>query len=305
MNYLNLYKKIIKRAKKENRIKMKKTDNNFIYYENHHIIPKCLCKNKLWSNFSYNKVLLTAKEHFICHLLLTKIYPSSEILWAFRRMEYNPKNGERIYSKMFDIYRGKYKHNEETKKLLSNINSGKHLTEEQKEKISSSRKNNKNLGDSYRGEKNGMYGKHLSDEAKKKISENSINYWKNMSKEKYERLMKIKSENSKGEKNGMYGKKHSQEVRDRIKALNIERISKLSKEERSKLFGHSKIGKDNPMSKKIKIKKDDNEWIIYGTLQQFCKEHNLSYNMILQMLKGYKPTIKSNCYGWIVEELEK
>ena len=37
----------------------------------------------------------------------------------------------------------------------------------------------------------------------------------------------------------------------------------------------------------------------------FCKEHNLSYNMILQMLKGYKPTIKSNCYGWIVEELEK
>ena len=235
---------------------MKKADKNFIYYENHHIIPRCICKNKLWSNFSYNKVLLTAKEHFICHLLLTKIYPSTGILWAFRRMEHNPKNGERIYSKMFDIYRGKYKHNEETKKLLSNINSGKHLTEEQKEKISLSRKNNKNLGDSYRGEKNGMYGKHLSDEAKKKISEKLIEY-----------------------------NKH------------------LSNEERCMKYGHKRYGKDNPMSKKLKIKKDDKEWIIHGTLQQFCKENNLSYNMMLKMVQGYKPSKKSKNYGWIIKEI--
>ena len=282
---------------------MKKADNNFIYYENHHIIPRCICKNKLWSNFSYNKVLLTAKEHFICHLLLTKIYPSTGILWAFRRMEHNPKNGERIYSKMFDIYRGKYKHNEETKKLLSNINSGKHLAEEQKEKISLSRKNNKNLGDSYRGEKNGMYGKHLSDEAKKKISENSINYWKNMSKEKYERLMKIKSENSKGEKNGMYGKHLSDEAKKKISEKLIEYNKHLSNEERCMKYGHKRYGKDNPMSKKLKIKKDDKEWIIHGTLQQFCKENNLSYNMMLKMVQGYKPSKKSKNYGWIIKEI--
>ena len=39
------------------------------YYENHHIIPKCLGG----SNAPNNLVLLTAREHFICHLLLTKM----------------------------------------------------------------------------------------------------------------------------------------------------------------------------------------------------------------------------------------
>ena len=39
------------------------------YTENHHIIPKSLCG----SNTKDNKVDLNAREHFICHLLLTKM----------------------------------------------------------------------------------------------------------------------------------------------------------------------------------------------------------------------------------------
>lgn len=41
------------------------------YYENHHIIPRSLNG----SNSSENLVLLTAREHFICHWLLVKIFP--------------------------------------------------------------------------------------------------------------------------------------------------------------------------------------------------------------------------------------
>ena len=302
MNYLNIYKNIIINAKNENRIKRKRTDINFIYYENHHIIPKCLCKNKIWVDFSTNKVLLTAKEHFICHLLLTKIYPSTEMLWAFKCMEYRP-NGKRIYSKMFELYRGKYRHKKETLLQMSIMNKGKHLSYETKEKISISRKNNKNIGDSYRGEKNGMYGKHLSDEAKKKISENSINYWKNIPIEKYNELMEIKRQNSLGEKNGMYGKHLSDEAKKKISEKLIEYNKHLSDEERCMKYGHKRYGKDNPMSKKLKIKKDDKEWIIHGTLQQFCKENNLSYNMMLKMVQGYKPSKKSKNYGWIIKEI--
>ena len=303
MNYLNIYKNIIKKAKNENRIKRKRTDSNFIYYENHHIIPKSLCKDKLWADFNSNKVLLTAKEHFICHLLLTKIYPCTKTMWAFRRMSSNPKNGFRIYSKMFDLYKGKYKHDKKTLQHLSFINTGKHLTDEHKKKISISRKNNPNLKYSYMGEKNGMYGKHLSQEAREKISKNSRRYWKEMPKDEYNRLMKIRSENNKGCKNGMYGKHLSQEARNKNSLLMKEYMSKLSKEERSRIYGHIRFGKDNPSSKKLKIKHENNEWIIHGTLQEFCKIHNVSYGMMLNISKGYIPTIRSKCYGWKVEEI--
>jgi hypothetical protein len=43
--------------------------NSIGYYEKHHIIPKSMGGN----NDSVNLVKLTAREHFVCHLLLTKM----------------------------------------------------------------------------------------------------------------------------------------------------------------------------------------------------------------------------------------
>jgi hypothetical protein len=57
--YFKWYSNIIKNAK--NRQKNKNT-----YYEKHHIIPRSLDGD----NKKINLVALTAKEHFICHLLL-------------------------------------------------------------------------------------------------------------------------------------------------------------------------------------------------------------------------------------------
>lgn len=71
MNYEKLYEKIIAKAKSENRKK-----GEGIYYEEHHIKPKSifpeLAKDK------DNLVLLTAREHFFCHQLLTKIYATGQ-----------------------------------------------------------------------------------------------------------------------------------------------------------------------------------------------------------------------------------
>lgn len=61
MNYLKLYNNIIDRAK---------TRTMEGYKETHHIIPKS-CGG---TDDKFNLVDLTAKEHFICHLLLAKIY---------------------------------------------------------------------------------------------------------------------------------------------------------------------------------------------------------------------------------------
>lgn len=52
-----------------NKTKRKKDKNT--YYESHHIVPRCLGGN----DDKENLVLLTAREHFIAHRLLSKIYP--------------------------------------------------------------------------------------------------------------------------------------------------------------------------------------------------------------------------------------
>ena len=70
-----LYIKIINKAKSQNRVKLRKNNPNFVYYEIHHILPKSIYLeySSLKEN-PWNAVLLTAREHFICHLLLTKHY---------------------------------------------------------------------------------------------------------------------------------------------------------------------------------------------------------------------------------------
>jgi hypothetical protein len=75
MNYEKIYNDIISKARSEDRKKIK----GGIYYERHHIIPRCLGG----SNDKSNLILLTAKEHYIAHRLLCMIYPTHEkILYA-------------------------------------------------------------------------------------------------------------------------------------------------------------------------------------------------------------------------------
>jgi len=70
MNYKKCYENLIKTRKLLNRKKGKE-----VYYENHHIIPRCLGG----TNEKDNLVLLTAKEHYIAHLLLLYCYEDGKI----------------------------------------------------------------------------------------------------------------------------------------------------------------------------------------------------------------------------------
>lgn len=62
MDYKKIYNTIVETAK--HRI-------NDGYVEKHHIIPRCMGG----TDDSTNIVALTAREHFVCHQLLVKIYP--------------------------------------------------------------------------------------------------------------------------------------------------------------------------------------------------------------------------------------
>ena len=117
MDYKKIYNQIILRAKSENRIK-----NCEIYYESHHIIPKCLGgegKTVEWKTHP-NIVLLTAKEHFISHLLLCEIHPDKHklkfALWGMcnqdrngLRYKINSRQYQRIRNEFSKLISKKYK----------------------------------------------------------------------------------------------------------------------------------------------------------------------------------------------------
>lgn len=93
MDYLKHYDLLIEKAK--SRITLDE------YYEKHHIIPKCMGGN----NTKNNLVQLSYREHFVCHWLLCKMYPTNfKLKSAFSKMLQSTKNNKRIVnSRQFDI----------------------------------------------------------------------------------------------------------------------------------------------------------------------------------------------------------
>jgi hypothetical protein len=187
MDYKRNYYKLINSRKLLNRKKGKG-----VYYEKHHIIPKSLGGN----NDEDNLILLTPKEHFIAHLLLTKMYEGKEkakMYFAFWRLCSSGRNifGARQYSHakhlfskaMSAISLGKEgywknrKHSEETKKRMSESHTGISKSEEHCKNISEGRKgiefseeHKKNIGLSKIGNTYSV-GLVRSEETKQKIKE--------------------------------------------------------------------------------------------------------------------------------------
>jgi hypothetical protein len=220
MNYYKIYESIINNAKLENRQKLKKTNNSYVYYEKHHILPKCLGG----TDAEENLVLLTAREHFVCHKLLLRIYPCNrKIIWAFHMMcrscnstQYNSTS--RDYDTARILF-SKTSVSLETRKKISDNKKGKKLSEEHKKKISNANKGkqavNKNVP--------------MSLETKMKMREARLGF-----KFSEETIEKFRLANT-GVKNPMYGKKASKET-----------IEKLRK---------SMLGKNKrPCSEELKIK---------------------------------------------------
>lgn len=107
MNYQKIYSSIIEHRKQYPPFGG--------YCETHHIIPKSIGGS---NNFD-NLVTLTAREHFICHLLLVKIYSDTpnyyKMVKAFFMMQAESKNQKRYfssrqYSKLREEY-SKYQRN--------------------------------------------------------------------------------------------------------------------------------------------------------------------------------------------------
>jgi hypothetical protein len=101
---LNKYKKTY-----DNLIKKRKNNTPIGYCEIHHIIPRCLGGDDSLENL----VKLTAREHYICHYLLTKIYEPKcrnyyKMLNAFIMMHAASNGQVRYTSRLYEYNRIKY-----------------------------------------------------------------------------------------------------------------------------------------------------------------------------------------------------
>lgn len=119
MNYARIYSQLILSAK----------INPFCgYTEKHHIVPKCMGGDDTFDNI----IRLSARQHFIAHWLLYKIYGTKELAFAWRAMCANPKNTQRqkVNSHSFKLAK------EAWALEMSRLNTGVKFSDEHKENLS-------------------------------------------------------------------------------------------------------------------------------------------------------------------------
>lgn len=160
--YTTWYNHIITSAKNKSRIKLRKNNPKYQYFEKHHIIPRSLNG----TNDSENLVLLTPKEHYVCHLLLTKMCISkihkNKMLYAFNRTSQSVAK-QKINSSMYQKLRIEFsKMRSETSKGKLNNFYGKVHSQETKDFLSSAC--------ALFGIDNGFFGKTHSKEIKLHLS---------------------------------------------------------------------------------------------------------------------------------------
>ena len=292
MDYEKIYKKIIENAKREDR---KSGDGN--YYERHHIKPKSIFKEL--KNDPDNIVLLTAKEHFICHMLLCEIYDCKEMKYAIWRMCND------------DTYRVSARYYEHIKKIIatesSKLNKGKKLSLETRKKISEANKGRvhseetkQKMREAYNPEKHVV-----SDEQRKIYAENARKRFTGVKRS--EEYKKHLSEIRSGSGNTMYGKSNKE-------FMSEEKYADYRKHLSDSLRGHTcgeetrkKIGEktkertqggDNPRAVQVKILELDRT---FSTIQECAKFLGVNRNMIRKHKVGNVSRVKN----YTIEYIEK
>lgn len=96
MNYAKIYNDLIERSRLRDI-----TDD---YHEKHHIIPRCLDgKNSI-----ENIAILTAREHYIAHQLLVKMYPDNKKLIYAANMMTVHDSDNRVGNRRYEWLRRKF-----------------------------------------------------------------------------------------------------------------------------------------------------------------------------------------------------
>ena len=201
--YTRIYYNIVNNAKLQVRSKD-------MYLEKHHIIPTALGGPDLDENL----IKLTAREHFICHWLLTKMTDGkgkSSMIYALSMMRcinrHQQRYNTKITSRVYESLKGKRVVSEETKskmKISNRKGYGRVQSIEERRRRAISRtgltqteETKKKIGDKHRG-------KIVSEETRQKLRE--------------KRAMQITTEETRQKmSNSRKGKVRSEETKQKMK----------------------------------------------------------------------------------------
>ena len=104
--YINLCNKaIVRQGGYYTKNKKDELKDIFGYVEVHHILPRSLCDNKEYISDKTNKVIFTAKEHFIAHALLAYGTRNHKMLLAFKCMSNKTKTDRYFGSNAYNSLR--------------------------------------------------------------------------------------------------------------------------------------------------------------------------------------------------------
>lgn len=219
------------------------------YYEKHHIIPKSMGG----SDESENIVILTAREHFICHLLLTKFTTENnrhKMIYAFNGMCNIKRTYQHRYipsSKIYEIARKNFSNTH------SSTISGRKLSDEHKAKISRGGKGRKDSVDTIEKRRKSLTGKKRTDEQRETMRQSQLS---KIPKVLSETEKKILSEKRSLAQKGKHSKPKSDEHKNKISVtltgrylgvpkseITKERMRKPKSEEHKKAISDARIAK--------------------------------------------------------------
>ena len=307
MNYLKHYCNLIRKAEQRDYTK-KKANKLGIYVEGHHVFPRCIFGQTKEGN--RRVVFLTAREHYIAHALLEKIYikrcgvnhwKSQKMCVAFWCM--NVENSKNVYYNSY-LY-------EKCRIRFVSSMTGRKMSEEQKRLMSESNKkrvwwtdgeNTRHCeecpGDGwYRGRPNINVGRVISEETREKLRKR--NTGKTLSKEQKEKLSK-KISGRKWWNNGEIDK-HCKECPGpewkpgRLKESWCKGKRGIFSEE---TLEKMKIGR---IKYRYTIKSFNGEIYISYNMSEFCRVHNLIFSNMQKVLYGKRNHHK----GWSIVSVEK
>ncbi len=292
--YSKWYLSIIENAQKDNRVKLNKLNEDYIYYENHHILPESIFKEyKILKEHKWNSVLLTAKEHFIAHLCIWKHYKSLKYVYGERKMSraiFGMNNRGKYNSKIYVHLKLNLTVSKETSLRLSEAN------RRRKGKINWSDEARENA-------RQGQLGRKHSDENNRKKSESHKGKVK--TKEHCENISK-----------GLKGRKVPQE---QVQRATKTRLARLDIPDKNGITPRQKKSK-SMTGKILKIIEvyDDKGNLRFksdATFGIFCEKYNLPQSLIRKSFannsiinitnRNSKKGLYNEFDGWWAIEIQK
>jgi hypothetical protein len=150
-----------------------KARNTSGYTETHHILPKSLGG----TNDSDNLVALTAREHFVCHLLLTKMVTGvslakmSKAAWMMsncRRQQQT--SGYQVTSRQYATLREQYITIKTAEMTNNNPMSGRKHTVDAKQKVAAARTGKKHTEETKAKIREKLKNRIITEETRRKLS---------------------------------------------------------------------------------------------------------------------------------------